>query len=340
MTAVGSAWQFYSFLEDLAHSESSRVLRRALDRRWPDSPDRLDALARHALTPPGKMLRPLMMLHVAEAVGGTPAALVAAALGLEYLHAATLVHDDIIDGDELRRGKPSAQAAFGAPDAIIGGDYLIFHAFLALLDEPWSATPARVAAACAALAEAGCDLCRGQMMEEQIVGDLQGGAGRYPEMIRLKTAALFRAVCLIGAQLGGAETDVATGLGRYGEHVGVAFQIRDDLLSYVATAEQTGKSVAGDLRNGRPTLPLMLALESATATQRADLLAVFARRGSADGDLDLVTALLERTGAVDAARREMAGHAAQARRELASLAPSPSAAVLGGVTDWLSSGGV
>lgn len=335
MTVVGSPWQFDSFVEDLARSESSRVLRRALERRWPESRDRLDAIARHALLPPGKMLRPLMMLHAAEAVGGSPAALAAAALGVEYLHSATLVHDDIIDGDELRRGRPSARAAYGAANAIIGGDYLIFHAFLALLDEPWSATPARVAAACAALAEAGCDLCRGQMLEEQIVGDLRLGAACYPEMIRLKTAALFRAVCQIGAQLGGAETDLASNLARYGEQVGIAFQIRDDLLSYVAGPAQTGKSVAGDLRNGRPTLPLMLALDAATPAQRADLLEIFARRGAADTDVGHVTALLAATGAVDAARRQMAGHAERARRELAPLAPSPSASVLAGIADWL-----
>jgi geranylgeranyl diphosphate synthase, type I len=278
-----------------------------------------------------------MTLLAAEAVGGAPADVVAAALGMEYLHVATLVHDDIIDADELRRGRPAVPVAYGIPNAIVAGDHLIFSAFASIVDEQGTVSPAHVVAAAAALAAAGRDLCRGQMLEAQMVGDLDAGARWYPEMIRLKTGALFRAVCHIGALLGGADTEVAYGLARYGEYVGIAFQIRDDLLDYLATPEQTGKPAASDLRNGRPTLPLLLAYDAATDTQRLELLAVLRRRGADDGDVEWVNDLLEEIGAVRYARHQMTTHAEFADAELAALAPSPSVDVLAGIAHWTTS---
>ena len=114
MTVAGST-QYRTFIDGLARSESGRLLQRELGRRWPETADRLAAVARYALLPAGKMLRPILTLHAAEAVGGSPADVLAAALGMEYLHVATLVHDDIIDADALRRGRPAVQVAYGVP---------------------------------------------------------------------------------------------------------------------------------------------------------------------------------------------------------------------------------
>ncbi|SCF00828.1 polyprenyl synthetase family protein [Micromonospora mirobrigensis] len=325
------------FIDDLARSESGRLLRAELGRRWPETTDQLLTIARYALLPAGKLLRPIMTLHAAEAVGGSPRDVLAAALGTEYLHVATLVHDDIIDADTLRRGRPAVPVAFGIPDAIVAGDHLIFTAFAAIVDGGRAVPPGHVVAALAALAEAGQDLCRGQALEARLVGDLDAGARWYPEMIRLKTGALFRAVCHIGALLGGADPTVAAALARYGEHIGTAFQIRDDLLSYVATPEQTGKPATSDLNNGRPTLPLLLAYAAATDTARVELMAVLHRRGAGPGDVQWVTALLDEVDAVEAARRQLVGHAERARAELAVLAPSASADVLSGIATWMTS---
>jgi len=325
-------------IEDLARSESGRMLRQELGRRWPETGDQLTAIARYALLPAGKLLRPIMALHAAEAVGGSPADVLAAALGMEYLHVATLVHDDIIDGDELRRGRPSVHAAYGIPDAIVAGDHLIFSAFAAIADEGGSLPAAGVAAAAAALAAAGRDLCRGQMLESELVGDLEAGSLWYLEMIRLKTGALFRAVCHIGALLGGADLEAACGLARYGEHVGIAFQIRDDLLDYLAGPEQTGKPAASDLRNGRPTLPLLLAYDAATDSQRLELLTMLERRGAGEGDAERVIELLEETGVVGYARHQMTTHVEFAHAELAAFDPSPSVDVLAGIAHWTSEG--
>lgn len=336
MTVAGST-RYPSFIDDLARSESGRLLRAELGRRWPETPDRLDATVRYALLPAGKMLRPMMTLHAAEAVGGSPRDVLAAALGTEYLHVATLVHDDIIDADTLRRGRPAVPVAYGIPGAIVAGDHLIFHAFQAIVEGGRAVPPASVVAAVTALAEAGQDLCRGQAMEERLVGDLDAGARWYPEMIRLKTGSLFRAVCHIGALLGGADPRVSGALARYGEHVGIAFQIRDDLLSYLSTPEQTGKPATSDLNNGRPTLPLLLAYDAISDAARVELLAVLHRRGAGPGDVEWVTALLRDAGAVEGARRRVVEHAERARAELAVLTPSASADVLTGIAAWMTS---
>ncbi|WP_089157736.1 polyprenyl synthetase family protein [Micromonospora sp. NBS 11-29] len=336
MTVTGFT-RYPAFIDDLARSESGRLLSAELGRRWPETSDELCTIVRYALMPSGKMLRPMMTLHAAEAVGGDPRDVLAAALGTEYLHVATLVHDDIIDADTLRRGKPSVPVAFGIPNAIVAGDHLIFHAFQAMVDGGAAVPPAQVVAAVTALAQAGQDLCRGQVLEAQLVGDLDAGARWYPEMIRLKTGSLFRAVCQIGALLGGADPDVASALARYGEHLGTAFQIRDDLLSYLATPEQTGKPATSDLNNGRPTLPLLLAYDAATDTSRVELLAVLHRRGAGPGDVEWVTALLHEVDAVESARRQMVAHAERALAELAVLAPSPSTNVLAGIAAWMTS---
>ncbi|QFZ21233.1 polyprenyl synthetase family protein [Saccharothrix syringae] len=335
MTVSGSPQR--TFIDGLAQSTSGRLLRQELRHRWPETTDELADINRYVLVPAGKMLRPLMALHAAEAVGGNPSDVISAVLGLEYLHAATLVHDDIIDGDDTRRGLPSVPAAYGIPTAIVAGDHLIFSAFESLVDEPWVASPARVVAAVGELAEAGRDLCRGQALESRLVGDLEEGARWYAEVVRLKTGALFRAACCIGATLGGAGADVGAGLAAYGEHVGIAFQIRDDLLSFVATPEQTGKPGTSDLLNGRPTLPLVLAYQAAGDAERDELRAVLDRRAARDGDVDWVHRLVDEYGAVAGARAQLASHVRRALAELAVLAPSPSTTVLTDIARWITS---
>jgi len=334
---VADSTQFQNLINDLARSESGRLLHEELNRRWPDTTEQLAAITRYALLPAGKLLRPMMALQAAEVVGGSAAEIVTAALSVEYLHAATLVHDDIIDGDALRRGRPAVQAAYGLPNAIITGDHLIFSAFESVVDEPWAASPARVIAVIGELAEAGRDLCRGQLLEAQLTGDIEAGARWYPEMIRLKTGALFRTACYIGATLGGADADAASALARYGEHVGAAFQIRDDLLCYVATPEQTGKPASSDLSNGRPTLPLILAYEAAAEPERRELLAVLGRRGTGDGDASWVRGLVAASGAAAGVRRRMAEHVECAVTELGMFPPSPSRTVLTGIARWTTS---
>jgi len=322
-------------MNDLARSESGRLLRQELDRRWPGRTDHLSAIIRYALIPAGKLLRPIMTLHAAEAVGGDPARVLPAALGMEYLHVATLVHDDIIDGDATRRGRSAVPAAYGLANAILAGDHLIFSAFESIVECSRAGVPAdRVVTATDVLAGAGADLCRGEALEAQLVGDPDTSVAQYLEMIRLKTGALLRAVCHIGAVLGGAGPALAEQLARYGEHVGMAFQIRDDLLPYSLPGRATGKPATSDLTNGRPTLPVMLAYQTGTDAQRQDLASALNRGCSDATDLQRVREVLAETGALDGAFRQAAAYGERARHELASLVPSPGVAVLAVIARW------
>jgi len=321
----------------LARSPSGRLLHDELGRRWPETEDRLPAIARYALLPPGKLLRSIMTLHSAEAVGGRGAEVLPAALGMEYLHVATLVHDDIIDGDPVRRGRPAVPVAYGLPDAIVAGDHLIFAAFGSIAECAALGVPAElVAAAMAALAAAGADLCRGQAMEAALAGDPQCPVASYLEVARLKTGALFRAACLVGGLLGGADPATAAALAGYGEHVGVAFQISDDLLPYVTPAEVAGKAPGSDLTNGRPTLPVLLAYRDGDTGQRRQL-AEALRAGAAAGDsFELVGRLLLATGAVQRSRQRAEEHARLALAELAAVRPGTAAGVLAAIARWTS----
>lgn len=339
MSVVDST-RFRSFVDDLARSQSGQLLNHELGQRWPDTTDQLSAIVRYALLPAGKLLRPIMTLQCAEAVGGDVRRLLPAALGMEYLHVATLVHDDIIDADEFRRGRPAVPVAYGLSNAILAGDHLIFSAFASIVEGDVGASAAHVVAAVGVLAEAGKDLCRGQVVEADMARDLEAGVAAYHRMVSLKTGALFRAVCHIGALLGGADAALASRFARYGVHVGVAFQIRDDLLAYAAPERANGKPATSDLSNGRPTLPLLLAYESGTRAQRRLLMDILSRGHAGIDELTQVGDVLRATGAMERARAQMAAHAESAHAELVGLTASPSVDVLAGIAHWSMSGGL
>ncbi|WP_255357061.1 polyprenyl synthetase family protein [Pseudonocardia sp. HH130629-09] len=170
------------------------LVRSALAERRPDTGSRFDEMTRYALLAPGKLLRPLMLLTAAEAVGGRREDVLPAAAAVEHLHVASLVHDDIIDNDDLRRGRPSVHARYGVPDAIVTGDALLFEVFAVVAE--CAAPPEAVVTAVAELARAGSDLCRGQVQESQLVAPGPGRPGStlddYLEVAALKTGALFR----------------------------------------------------------------------------------------------------------------------------------------------------
>jgi geranylgeranyl diphosphate synthase type I len=329
-----------NLLTDMVRSRAGRLLTTELHRRWPDDTDRLATMTRYALLPAGKLIRPILTVYSADATGGWSEAIVAAALSVEYLHAATLAHDDIIDGDIVRRGRPSMPAAFGSTDALLCGDHLIFAAFQALAG--WRTGPGgpeSVVAAVEALAVAGADLCRGQLMETEPCGDLNTSVTDYLELVRLKTGALFRAACQIGALLSGAHASHVDGLAQYGERLGIAFQIRDDLLAYTVSEEIAGKPATSDLVNGRPTLPVLLAYQHGSAVDR-DWLAGALRRGvDHDGALAAFHRVLDQTGALDRSRECLAEQAQLAIAGLSTLDLSDSVATLSAVARWMSTGG-
>jgi geranylgeranyl diphosphate synthase type I len=322
------------FFRDLSLSRCGKLVRKELSRRWPESPDQLMTIVRYALLPPGKLLRPILVLASAELVGGSPEKVLPAALGMEYMHTATLVHDDVIDNDDIRRRRPSVPAAFGVPAAIVAGDHLIFAAFEAITQCRGQLPEDRVVIAIGVLAAAGSDMCRGQLMESQMAGDPSVGVAVYLEMIRLKTGALFRAVCEIGAVLAGAGPDQVQKMARYGELLGMAFQIRDDLLAYSMPSELAGKPATSDLANGRPTLAVLFAFEASDQARRRHLTAALNRGSARQEHLKAVLSLLRDTGALARSRELAIEHARLATTCLAEFAVSPSRKILTEAAHW------
>jgi geranylgeranyl diphosphate synthase type I len=289
----------------------------AIEQRWPRGSSLLDRICRYALVPSGKLFRPVLLLESALAVGGSPRAVLPAAVGAECGHVASLIHDDIIDDDDLRRGRASVQHKFGIGDAIVAGDALIFDLFAGLAECHDRGVPdGQVVRALESVARAGVDLCRGQSLEAEICRNLTFDAGLYITMARLKTASFFRGACESGAILGGGPAAWVTALATYGDQLGIAFQIHDDLLTYTSSSAATGKPDISDVHNGRLTLPVILAYETACSADRNRIKAALTSCEDAVEALATLREVLSGTGAIASAVRIARGYAASARDAL------------------------
>ncbi|MEV4303279.1 polyprenyl synthetase family protein [Nonomuraea sp. NPDC049624] len=305
-----------------------------LGHRWSDGGDSLDAICRYALMPAGKLFRPMLMVESALAVGGTIAHVLPAAVGSEYGHTASLIHDDIIDCDELRRGRPSVFSRYGIEDAIVAGDALIFHLFLCLAECRRAGAPAeRVVRALEIAATAGLDMCRGQHLESEITKNSIRDRDRYLRMVDLKSAALFRSACQCGVVLGGGLEASVRSMGGYGTGLGVAFQIIDDLFAFTDDGSVTGKHPASDVRNRRLTLPLILVYESADPVAVRLLDDAFSGELGDQEALAAATKAVERTGVLDICRKVALEHITSAKDELLLLPDTPSRDRLGQLAD-------
>lgn len=257
----------------------------------------LSSILKYALDKRGKLVRPLMMLAASDVVGGDPKQIFYAALACEYGHIGSLVHDDVIDNDLTRRGRPSVLAKYGVPGAIVGGDALIFLLFHAMTRCAEAGIPAeRVVQAIQLIANAGVEMCRGQALESEVTIESDLSIESYLSVIYGKTAAYFEAVCAAGATLAGASPGDTAEISRFGKHFGMAFQIQDDLLPYRSSGEVAGKSPFSDLENGRVSLPFLVAVQTATGAERQLLIKAqaLAAAGKPVPDITQVAAIVGR----------------------------------------------
>ncbi|MEU7603915.1 polyprenyl synthetase family protein [Streptomyces sp. NPDC041003] len=313
------------------------LLQRELTAIWGGRRDPLGAIAEHALVPAGKLLRPLLVLESARCVGGAPEELTELALAIEYLHVATLIHDDIIDEDDIRRGRPSVQAAFGVPAAIVAGDGLILETFAALTGaRPAGVSDADIVAVTSIMASAGVGVCRGQLLESEFVGDLNCGVEQYLTMAQLKTGALFEAACRIGAVLGTGRQDWIDALGTFGMRLGTAFQVRDDLLAFDGSSALIGKPRESDLQNRRPTLPILLSYQRASSGERWELERAFREDCASEESFAVVGKIVESTGGREAAQQFAADLIADAKDCLTRLPAGESTDTLAQIADYSS----
>lgn len=328
MVAIKDGAGLFSPLAD----ERTRLGRRLEERCRETLGDQDNQLAEalyHALASPGKFVRSLLMLDSCRAVGGDSNQVFPAALGVEYGHMASLIHDDIMDGDTSRRGQDAAHVRYGLDTAVLAGDALIFLAYLGHLDSYNRGVSAeRTLSAIRTLSLTCLAMCQGQALETAAQGKLDLSEEAYFAIIGSKTAAFCRAVCEIGATLGGGSDAEIARLGDFGYHLGVAFQIVDDLLCYDDAVSNLGKSAVSDLRNQRVTLPIIYALRDGSTAERTRIAALFAPSGANGGGLlerySRLVQILHHTHALERAHSIAQSHTQCALTSLDLLKPSES----------------
>ena len=273
----------------------------------------------------GKRLRPMVLLLVVRALGYTGSDHLPLAAVVEFIHTATLLHDDVVDSSELRRGRKTANHLWGNEASVLVGDFLYSRSFQMMVE-------VRSLRVMEILANATNTIAEGEVMQLVHCHDPDTSEARYREVIRCKTAKLFEAAAELGAVLAGSGTEREQAMARYGLHLGTAFQIIDDVLDYCASTEEMGKNVGDDLEEGKPTLPLIYTLKQGTPDQIA-----IVREALLTGGRDTLPAILnaiETSGAVTYTFRCAETEAGLARAALECLPPSPYRDALGTLVDF------
>ncbi len=208
----------------------------------------------------GKRLRPMLLLLAAKALGGVSDSHLLMAAVIEFIHTATLLHDDVVDDSDLRRGKESANAVWGNAASILVGDYLYSSAFEMMVRTGNMRVMEILSKTTTAIAE-------GEVLQLLNCNNPETTEEKYLEVIARKTAILFSAATRLAAVIAGASTETEEGLAQYGQHLGIAFQLIDDALDYKASKEELGKNLGDDLAEGKPTLPLIYAIQNGNESE-------------------------------------------------------------------------
>ena len=279
----------------------------------------IDQISRYIIGAGGKRIRPRLVLLFSEALGFDGPERYELAAIVEFIHTATLLHDDVVDESSLRRGRATANAIFGNAASVLVGDFLYSRAFQMMV----SVNRMRVLEV---LADATNVIAEGEVLQLMNMHDPDLAVEEYLRVIRYKTAKLFEASARLGAVLGHADPALEESCADYGRSLGTAFQLVDDLLDYEGNAAELGKNVGDDLREGKPTLPLLIAMERCSAPER-ELIRHAIEHGELE-KLDQILGIVRRTGALAATRDAAQNEADKARERLAALPESPARSAL------------
>ena len=289
--------------------------------------DLVREVAGHILFSGGKRLRPLLMVLSARICGYTGDYDKTFSTALEYLHAATLLHDDLVDGASLRRGKPVAYLKWGNSIAVLVGDFLLARA-LSVSAATGNAKIVRI------LAELTEQMSQGEVHQLMRKGDIHLAEGEYLEVIRRKTAVLFETACRVSAVLANAPEERESALASYGVNLGMAFQIADDLFDYTLDTPQFGKEVGADLREGKMTLPLIHGLRQAQAENREWMVSVIQDPHFSTEDFRKLAGLLKTSGAARYAEQAAETYIQNAKAALSVFPHSETLETLIDVADY------
>jgi octaprenyl-diphosphate synthase len=277
---------------------------------------RIPEVTAHLVEAGGKRLRPMLTLAAARLCGYEGDHHIRLAATVEFIHTATLLHDDVVDESGQRRGRPTANLLWDNKSSVLVGDYLFARSFQ-LMVETGSLKVLDI------LANASATIAEGEVLQMTAASDLRTDESVYLKVVRGKTAALFSAATQAGGVIAGAPDAQVQALFDYGDALGIAFQIADDLLDYQGDAKATGKNVGDDFRERKLTLPVIKAVAQATPEERAFWVRTIEKGRQQDGDLEQALALMGKYGTLDATRADADGWAERARDALAVLPDDP-----------------
>ena len=274
----------------------------------------VEQIGRYIVEAGGKRVRPRLLLLFAQALGHEGPQACELAATVEFIHTATLLHDDVVDESSLRRGRATANALFGNAASVLVGDFLYSRAFQMMV----SVNDMRVLDV---VADATNVIAEGEVLQLMNMHDPDLKVEDYLQVIRFKTAKLFEASARLGAILGRAEAATEEAGADFGRRLGTAFQLVDDLLDYEGRSEELGKNIGDDIREGKATLPILLAMERSSAQER-EMLREAVRSGEVER-LGQIIDVVRRTGAIDATRQAAEAEIEQARLNLNCLPNGP-----------------
>jgi len=282
---------------------------------------------RHLVDSGGKRLRPSMLLLAAEAVGGDAATLAPAAVSIELIHNFTLIHDDIMDNADVRRGRAAVHKLWGVSGAILAGDTLYSKAFQALGMTP--ARPELILGAMNVLSRTCTAICEGQWLDIEFEKRQSVSEDEYMEMIEKKTGVLYGASASMGALLAGGSDRVVKGLEEFGRLTGMGFQLQDDVLDLTAPESVLGKRRGGDLVEGKKTLIMIHAMSKGVDVD------VFGRKDATSEQIERAITVLERSGSIEYARSRAWDMVEAGKKALDVLPDSPAKVMLNDLADYM-----
>jgi len=301
--------------------KNAKIVNKFLNSKLKGNPKKLYDAAGHLIIHGGKRLRPYLVIRSCQILGGKVSKAMLAASAVEMVHNFTLVHDDIMDNDDMRHGVPTVHKKFGMPVAILAGDVLFSKAFQIISESKLSANAntklvSRLSKACV-------DVCEGQLLDVKMAEEKKiPTQAEYITMISKKTAALFDVSCAMGAICATNKSNDISNLSSFGKNLGIAFQITDDLIGVMGDPKVTKKPVGNDLREGKKSLPILMAIKSAKGKNKKTILKAFGNSKATRNDLNKAVGVIRSLGIEENVRKQALKYAGKAEKSLAKYSGS------------------
>ena len=294
---------------------NAKIVNKYLNSKLKGNPKKLYDAAGHLIVNGGKRLRPYMVIRSCQILGGKSSTAMIAASAVEMVHNFTLVHDDIMDNDEMRHGVPTVHKKFGMPIAILAGDVLFSKAFQIISESKLS--PNANTHLISRLAKACVDVCEGQLLDIKMADEKRiPTEAEYITMIGKKTAALFDVSCAMGAICATNKPKDISNLSAFGRNLGIAFQITDDLIGVMGDPKVTKKPVGNDLREGKKSLPILMAIKLAKGNEKKTILKAFGNSKISKKDLNKAVEVIRSLGIEEKVRNQALKYAEKSEKSL------------------------